>query len=81
MPFLTILKPIVGLNLDHFACMREVELSENNDKDHRNNTYTDDKRCENPNQDVAVAPVRCRQLPIISFSERRAEPYRIDLIE
>jgi hypothetical protein len=41
-------KPRPGLPLDHFACMRRIALTEDIDKDHRNQTYYRRKRCGNP---------------------------------
>jgi hypothetical protein len=42
------LKPKPGLPLDHFACMRRIALTEDIDKDYRNQTYYRRKRCGNP---------------------------------
>jgi hypothetical protein len=52
MSFLSVLKPTARLNLDHFACMRKLELTEDIGKEHRDNTYTHKKRCKNPIPDA-----------------------------
>jgi hypothetical protein len=38
------LEPSVRLSVDHFACMRSIQLTEGMDKDHRNDTYNHKKQ-------------------------------------
>lgn len=49
------LKSSVRLSVDHFACMRSIQLTEEVDKDHRNDTYNSKRQWVSPIKDLILS--------------------------
>ena len=89
LPSFLSLKLSVRLSVDHFACMRSIQLTEDMDKDHRNDAYNHKRRWTNPVKDL-ISSLRfiadcCPQLVSLSVEPnhraliRSKKPYILKL--